>query len=68
MQRYYVNKNAQSGGEHEVHTTGCPTPPNLENRVSLGEHASCRTAVVKAREIYANVDGCKHCCLACHTR
>jgi hypothetical protein len=38
MPKYYVNKNAQSNGDHEVHTTNCPTPPNPKNRMSLGEH------------------------------
>ena len=23
MAKYYVNKNTQSNGDHEVHTTGC---------------------------------------------
>lgn len=69
MPRYYVNKNAQSTGEHEVHqTTGCPTPANPENRVALGEFATCKGAIAAARKHYANVDGCRNCSPACHTR
>ena len=68
MRYYYVNKNAQSTGEHEVHTHGCPHPPNSENRKLLGIFASCEGAVQTAGKIYSNVDGCAYCCQKCHTR
>ncbi len=68
MPRYYVNRNAQHpSGDHEVHTTGCPHPPAEENRVSLGNHDNCRTAVTQARNHYAQVNGCYWCANACHT-
>ena len=65
-QRYYVNKNAPNG-DHEVHTTGCPKPPLEENRISLGLHDHCRTAVADAKKLYAHVNGCYYCCNPCHT-
>lgn len=68
MPSYYVNKNPQSDGYHEVHTTGCPHPPNPENRVSLGIHISCKSAVTAAKKLYPKSDGCAHCCKSCHTR
>jgi hypothetical protein len=68
MPNYYVNRNAQEGGEHEVHRDGCPTPANSENRLYLGNFTSCNAAVVEARKHYDNVDGCKNCSLECHTR
>ena len=37
MARYYVNKNAQQNGDHEVHTTGCQWLPKSENRIYLGD-------------------------------
>ena len=69
MQRYYVNTRPQPiSGDHEVHTTGCPHPPNEENRRSLGLHATCKGALVEARRIYgSSVDGCAYCCLDCHS-
>ena len=67
MSRYYVNKNAQSNGDHEVHTTGCAWLPLLENRIYLGEFYSCFSAVSEARKHYVQVNGCAHCSLACHT-
>jgi len=68
MPSYYVNRNAQSTGEHEVHRDGCPTPPLYSNRQPLGYFATCRPAVVEARKYYDNVDGCAYCCPDCHRR
>ena len=67
MAYYYVNKNAQENGDHEVHTTGCRWLPKSENRTYLGDFTSCTPAVAKAREHYTKVNGCYHCSLACHT-
>ena len=68
MASYYVNKNAQSNGDHEVHTTtGCPTPANQENRLPLGDFASCHDAVLEAKKHYAQSNGCANCSPACHT-
>ena len=36
MARYYVNTNAQSTGEHEVHKDGCQRMPEPQNRIYLG--------------------------------
>ena len=70
MARYYVNKNAQSNGDHEVHTTGCKYLPFPENRVYLGDFSHCRGAVAEAKRRYPrwNINGCYYCSYACHTR
>lgn len=68
MATYYVNKNAQLNGDHEVHTTGCPFPPNVDNRFQLGEHAGCFSAVETASRYFNSVNGCYYCCLPCHTQ
>lgn len=67
MARYYVNKNAQSNGDHEVHTTGCSWLPEVDNRIYLGDFLSCHPAVVKAKEYYTKVNGCYFCSRPCHT-
>lgn len=68
MTLYYVNKNAQANGDHEVHRADyCPTPAEEENRYYLGEHSSCHGAVAKAKEIYPTANGCAHCSEECHT-
>ena len=67
MARYYVNKNAQANGDHEVHREGCAWLPKPENRIYLGEYLSCHGAVVNARSYYSQVDGCAYCSPDCHT-
>jgi hypothetical protein len=68
MASYYVNKNAQTTGEHEVHTGSCTYLPDIDNRIYLGEFSNCADAVKKAKEYYNKVDGCRSCCRPCHTR
>jgi hypothetical protein len=68
MSSYYVNKNAQSNGDHEVHTTGCNFIPADSNRIYLGEFTTCAPAVTAAKKYYSQVNGCKFCSLPCHTQ
>ena len=65
MASYYVNDRAQSNGDHEVHREGCTWMP--ENRTYLGEFPSCNGAVLMARTIHRQVNGCYYCSNACHT-
>ena len=58
MARYYVNKNAQTNGDHEVHKTGCSWLPSVNNRIYLGDFIYCSTAVNEARKHYTQVNGC----------
>lgn len=67
MKKYYVNKNAQTNGDHEVHTEDCPYLPNVENRKYLGEFYSCTSAVTEAKKTYHQSNGCKTCSNSCHT-
>ena len=65
---YYVNKNTQPTGEHEVHSAECKYLPMLNNRIYLGYFDNCRDAIKEAYRYYDNVDGCYYCCSLCHTR
>ena len=67
MATYYVNKNAQANGDHEVHRSGCSYMPEPENRVYLGEFSTCQAAVREARKHYRQANGCYYCSNACHT-
>jgi hypothetical protein len=67
MALYYVNKNAQSNGDHEVHTGDCRYLPLTDNRIYLGSYASCRSAVIEAKRYYSQVNGCYTCSETCHT-
>lgn len=72
MPSFYLNRNSQPTGEHEVHedTNRCPTPALPQNRIALGFHATCYDAVLAAKRAHPGVaiDGCKHCAPLCHTR
>ena len=69
MANYCVNSNAQPTGEHEVHNVdACNRLPAKENRIPLGDHASCHGAMTIAKAVYSPVDGCYYCCSACHSR
>lgn len=66
MAKYCVNNNAQPvSKDHEVHRAGCTYWPS--NRTDLGEHATCHTAVVAAKRVYPDSNGCKFCSRECHT-
>lgn len=65
--RYYVNKKAQSNGDHEVHKESCFYLPSPLNRIDLGEHQNCSTAVTEAKKQYPKSNGCKTCSKPCHT-
>lgn len=67
MDKYYVNKNAQSNGDHEVHKSGCSYMPISENRIYLGEFSNCHSAVSEAKKSYTQTNGCYYCCRPCHT-
>ena len=68
MARYYVNKNAQANGDHEVHQEGCSRLPVAHNRINLGEYYTCSDAVRAARNYYKQVNGCYYCSYDCHTQ
>lgn len=67
MARYYVNKNAQDNGDHEVHKVGCSFLPMEENRIYLGDFDTCGPAVLEARKYFSQVNGCYFCSNPCHT-
>ncbi|MEX2251089.1 MAG: hypothetical protein WD895_03345 [Acidimicrobiia bacterium] len=65
--RYYVNKNAQANGDHEVHELTCSFVPDEENRIFVGDHSTCPPAVAKAKDYYPKSNGCFYCSRPCHT-
>lgn len=65
--RYYVNRNAQSNGDHEVHTYNCAHGPYEVNRLYLGDFTSCRPAVTEAKRYFTRANGCYYCANECHT-
>jgi 23S rRNA G2069 N7-methylase RlmK/C1962 C5-methylase RlmI len=68
MKDYYVNKIKQSNGDLEVHESSCRFLPNIENREYIGLFNDCKEAVKKAKEKYAQSDGCYFCSNSCHKK
>jgi len=64
---YYVNKNPDPNGDHEVHTSDCRYMPREENRIYLGTFDKCRDAVQAAKKHYPKAHGCSYCIKECHT-
>lgn len=69
MPKYYVNNTRQTtnGRNHEVHKEGCYWLGKIASAHPLGDYTSCQPAVSKAKQIYADADGCKSCSPLCHT-
>jgi len=65
--RFYVNKNAQNNGDHEVHRATCSWLPDSENRLYLGDFNTSQEAVREAKKYYNQVNGCYYCCPETHT-
>ncbi len=68
VKRYYVNKNSNNTGEHEVHIEECKYLPDENNRVDLGYQYNSKDALIKAKTFYSDVDGCFWCCREIHTK
>ena len=73
MYTYFINMNAQSNGDHEIHKSTC-IYYNLyhagNNFVDLGIFLSDAEAIVYAKNKYPywTVDGCYRCCPSKHRR
>ena len=66
MPFYYVNKNEQPTGEHEVHKEECFRMPELKNSIYLGYFLNANDAVQEARKYFNKVDGCYYCSNEAH--
>lgn len=65
MQHYYVSKQAQSNGNHEIHVPRCTYLPEGDNSRYLGAFVNCNDALRAARSEYPKAAGCACCCPAC---
>ena len=67
MDRFYVNKNAQDNGDHEVHKEGYNWMPEESNKIYLGLFTNCHEAVKEAKKTYIKSNGCFYCSRECNT-
>lgn len=68
--KYFLNKNTQRNGDHEVHTEDCSYIPEPVNRIFLGTFETCYEAVIEAKmkyPQYTRINGCYYCSTTCHT-
>lgn len=67
MQHYYVNneETRNPGLHHEVHTEEHANELRILSKTYLEAFSNCMDAVIKARRIYSDADGCKICCTQC---
>lgn len=68
MIKYFLNREPQANGDHEVHNENCNYLPTESNRKYLGMFNNCQEAVREASNYYSQVNGCYHCSYDCHTR
>ncbi len=69
MTMYYLNNNAQSNGDHEVHAKGCSFFPTA-NTSYIGDYSNCQQAVASAKIKFptkSRINGCYYCSRPCHT-
>lgn len=68
MDHYYLNRQQQPTGEHEIHRYGCPYGAHPNNRIDLGWCTTEQEALIKARRYTPYADGCYYCCPLIHQR
>jgi hypothetical protein len=61
MHRYYINKNAQTNGVHEVHRLGCRFLPKSEHRINLGLFNNVHEAIMEALKTSPSSKCCPSC-------
>lgn len=73
MINYYLNLNAQSNGEHEIHKESCyyyRTYNNGFNFEFLGAFFTESAAIRFAKKLHPKfkIDGCAYCCKNIHKK
>ncbi len=61
LKKYFLNKRAQTNGEHEMHVEGCKWTPKADP-IYLGAFETEEEALVVAKYFYPSANGCCHCC------
>jgi len=67
MERYYVNRDEQSNGNHEIHIETCSCIESMDNKEDLGTFYSCQSALQEALRRGYDANGCALCCPDCYT-
>lgn len=60
--KYFVNKEVQSSGSHQVHASRCLWIPDSPKRIFLGDFETSQEALEAAKQHFEKVNGCIYCC------
>ena len=66
--KFFLSITTTTKGQHIVHKSICDFLPIDSNRIDLGEHYCCESALEKAKNQHENSNGCFHCAVLCHTK
>ena len=61
MAEFYIEKIAQSTGEHLLHNASCQQLPSKETIQYVGSIASAKSAIASAGKYFRHIAGCPHC-------
>ena len=64
MAEFYVERVAQSNGDHIVHKSDCSLLPSKEAMQYLGAISNSNSALKKANQTFRQVNGCSQCLAA----
>lgn len=64
---YYVNTNEQRNGDHEIHVESCKYLPKFPHRCYLGRFMRAEHALLAAKSIFPQTNGCSYCCIEINT-
>ena len=53
MNLYFVDKNKQLEGAHDIHTFECSCLPAGDHRIFLGAFLTCQEALIEARQHFS---------------
>lgn len=60
--KYYVNKQANAQGQHDLHSEFCGFLPTTAKRIYLGDFSNCSEAESRATKLLGQINKCLHCC------
>lgn len=61
MAEFYVERAANTGGDHLIHFSNCKTLPNASELIYLGSIASFDSASKAGKGLYNSVGACPAC-------
>ena len=67
MYSYFISKEKNGAGKHELHASVCYKLPDPGKRIYIGEFEDCVQAMRLAESMIRSMDGCPLCSPRCHS-